>query len=74
MALVKRIDTQIDIGMELVQISNFWRQPQGRYNRSTTQGYGLILSVRKQLIGNRIESIQRPVYTFEVSLPRTSQG
>jgi hypothetical protein len=74
MTLVERIDAQIDIGMELVQKSNLRRQPQGRYPGSATQRYGLVLSVRKQLIGNRIEPIQRPVYAFEVSLPRTGQG
>ena len=72
-ALIEGIDAQIDVGMEPLQGSELRGQPESRNTGSTAQGHGLILSVREQLIGNRIESVQRFVYRLQISLTGTGQ-
>ncbi len=72
-ALIEGIDAQIDVGMEPLQGSELRRQPESRNTRGAPQGYGLILSIREQLIGNRIESVQCFVYRLQISLTGTGQ-
>ena len=72
-ALIEGIDAQIDVGMEPLQGIELRGQPKCRNARGAAQRHGLILPVREQLIGNRIESVQRFVYRLQISLTGTGQ-
>jgi len=71
--LVEGPDTQIDIGIALVQGIELWRQPECCNAGSTAYRNHLILPVREQLIGHRIEAIQRLMHGVKVGLARAGE-
>ncbi len=60
--------------MRYLEGLELWRQPQRRDSGGTAQRHGLVvLLCRKQLVGDRIEALQRFMHCLQVSLTRAGQ-
>ena len=72
--VIERLDTQIDVAMRHLKGLELRRQPQRRNAGGTAQRHYLVVLLgRKQLVGNRVETLKRFVHRLQVSLARAGQ-
>ena len=73
MVLVKGPDAQLDTWIPFVKGAEVRSQPQRRDAGGAQQRNGLSRSVREQLVGNRIQTIQGLVHRVQIGPPGTGQ-